>query len=1034
MIRLSRARLAQLITALAVLVGALTLSSGSAQAAAVNGAFTNVVVTAASGSGPINPWEQVRVSADWAVPDYTPAGSTFSLAWPTDKLAGVGGDVQLKDDSGDVIAECVLGTGSLDCTLTSYVTTHPFDINGTVFVTLTQVSIPEHSTVSIPFTAGTTNETVLYQTSGSVPQSFDGLSFYKDVAVEDGKVTWYIYLPGGKTGQEADYANVVIEDTLGAPQTLVPNTISLENATSLNAEGTWPLWQTAAASLFSVDTLSTTSFRLTAPLLSKGGWWRVKFEVNVPEGYTGQVSNTSKASWDAQSQVTTSHTEIYLAVGGTGSAEFRAVSVGDYVWWDTNHNGIQDDGPNHGIAGAVLTLTGPDGKPVTDALGKPVGPTTTDATGMYLFNNLPVLNPGEHYTVTVTAPAGYTPTKAGAGSDRALDSSTGSAVSSELTKNGDEDLSLDFGFVKGSVSVGDYVWSDTNRDGLQTAGEPGVPGVKVNLLLDGVVVATATTDKNGYYGFGDLEPGISYSIQFVVPSGQTVTTQNAGGDTTNSATTDLTDSDADAAGLVTFTAPTSGSNSVEPTKADNPGIDLGLVPSINLTLNKTIETKGPVRNGAELTYTLTPHNDGPANALAGWSVTDVLPASMTLVSISGGGYTCDSTTDATKPVCVAAAGLAAGADGSAITVVTKVTVDYGSLKNVAFVSPAPGEVPETNPLVVPGLTTDTSTTPTDNDAQAVINVASPVSVGDYVWWDTNRDGLQSSGEKSVPGVTVTLKDADGNVVASTVTDENGYYSFADLVPGARYDVIFTAPSGTSFTTQNAGTDDALDSDAPASGKVSFVAPLTGTNETAPGKADLPTLDAGLLEFNLSLTKKATTTTTIVAGSTVTYEVVPHNDGPVDALPGWSVTEVLPEGSTLKALSGSGYTCTMDKVCVSSEALAAGADGKPITVQILVPAGFVGSLKNVAYVSPSDKDVPETNPLVVPTITTDTKTSPTDNDAEAIVEVAPDLPEDLTIANTGATISLGVLLGALGLLALGGALIGAGRLGARSRRD
>ena len=77
MIRLSRARLAQFIASLAVLISALALSSGSAQAASLNWAFTNIKVTAASGSGPIYPWEQIRVAADWSVPDKTPAGTTF---------------------------------------------------------------------------------------------------------------------------------------------------------------------------------------------------------------------------------------------------------------------------------------------------------------------------------------------------------------------------------------------------------------------------------------------------------------------------------------------------------------------------------------------------------------------------------------------------------------------------------------------------------------------------------------------------------------------------------------------------------------------------------------------------------------------------------------------------------------------------------------------------------------------------------------------------------------------------------------------
>ena len=38
------------------------------------------------------------------------------------------------------------------------------------------------------------------------------------------------------------------------------------------------------------------------------------------------------------------------------------------------------------------------------------------------------------------------------------------------------------------------------------------------------------------------------------------------------------------------------------------------------------------------------------------------------------------------------------------------------------------------------------------------------SLGDYVWKDTNKDGVQDSDEKGIQGVTVTLKDKNGNVL------------------------------------------------------------------------------------------------------------------------------------------------------------------------------------------------------------------------------------------------------------------------------
>ena len=84
------------------------------------------------------------------------------------------------------------------------------------------------------------------------------------------------------------------------------------------------------------------------------------------------------------------------------------VTVGDYVWEDVNRDGLQTVG-EPGIPGVTLTLTGPDGEPVTDVFGNEVAPTVTDADGLYTFANLPVLPADHSYTVTVTAPVPPTP-------------------------------------------------------------------------------------------------------------------------------------------------------------------------------------------------------------------------------------------------------------------------------------------------------------------------------------------------------------------------------------------------------------------------------------------------------------------------------------------------------------------------------------------------------------------------------------------------------------------------------------------------
>src|SRR5690606_14689863 len=93
------------------------------------------------------------------------------------------------------------------------------------------------------------------------------------------------------------------------------------------------------------------------------------------------------------------------------------------------------------------------------------------------------------------------------------------------TADGQRDATLDFGFVDiPRVSVGDLVWLDLDRDGVQDAGEPGIAGVVLTLLgpdrgpvsdVNGDPVGPVSTDASGFYTFANLpmrQPGESYQV------------------------------------------------------------------------------------------------------------------------------------------------------------------------------------------------------------------------------------------------------------------------------------------------------------------------------------------------------------------------------------------------------------------------------------------------------------------------------------------------------------------------------------------
>ncbi len=117
----------------------------------------------------------------------------------------------------------------------------------------------------------------------------------------------------------------------------------------------------------------------------------------------------------------------------------------------------------------------------------------------------------------------------------------------------------------------------------------------------------------------------------------------------------------------------------------------------------------------------------------------------------------------------------------------------------------------------------------------------PVAVGNYVWEDLNADGLQDANEPGIEGVLVHLKDANGDIIDSQFTDQDGYYLFDELPPGT-YSVAFVKPAGYEYTLIDSGTDDELDSDANAASNG-----MTPTTTLAAGEQDL-SLDLGLIRL------------------------------------------------------------------------------------------------------------------------------------------------------------------------------------------
>jgi len=130
------------------------------------------------------------------------------------------------------------------------------------------------------------------------------------------------------------------------------------------------------------------------------------------------------------------------------------------------------------------------------------------------------------------------------------------------------------------------------------------------------------------------------------------------------------------------------------------------------------------------------------------------------------------------------------------------------------------------------------------------------AVGDLVWRDDNRSGVQAPGESPASQISIQLLNAGGEVVASTVSGPSGRYVFDNLQAGI-YSLRFAGvPEEFRLTPAGAGMEPANDSDPDYSGVTPpftlgvgepNVRPVTAADHVSAAYIN-PTIDAGITPF------------------------------------------------------------------------------------------------------------------------------------------------------------------------------------------
>jgi len=290
-----------------------------------------------------------------------------------------------------------------------------------------------------------------------------------------------------------------------------------------------------------------------------------------------------------------------------------------------------------------------------------------------------------------------------------------------------------------TASLGDFVFDDVNKDGIQDVGDLPISGAIVTLLQNGSAVATTTTSVSGLYSFTGLTPGIPYSVSFTTPTGFSVSTS------ANVGSNDGLDNDA-INGLTGPYTLTAGEN--------NPTVDAGFVrpapPTPSFILAKLVSAS-KAKLGDVISYTIVLINTGPVAATS-VVVNDTFTGGLSLVpgslTISNGSYT-----PGLQGGTWAIASLPVGATAT-LTYAASITAE-GVIYNTASLPGDEAQVCTTVPFAV------------CKDTPFAIELAVPTGFSRYQWYHT------------APGSATATLLSDGTLNSFTATLPGEYKVIVD---------------------------------------------------------------------------------------------------------------------------------------------------------------------------------------------------------------------------------------------------------------
>ena len=446
-------------------------------------------------------------------------------------------------------------------------------------------------------------------------------------------------------------------------------------------------------------------------------------------------------------------------------------NLGGDVWKDLDFDGIHDTN-EPAISGMTVNLFDCDGNFIRS--------TTSGQTGFYVFANLPADDYQVQFDIgSLGEPCLFTEPDLGGNDALDSDAGTGGFAPCVGVEVGSENYTIDAGLIEALGSIGDFVFTDYDADGIQDAGEAGIAGMTVYLYSEGGLLLESTiTDAQGRYSFVDVSEGNYYiefgAVEILLPTLADATNDAMDSDITGENGPNTTD--------VFYLAP--GEESSD--------IDAGFYECATicgqtwLDLVNENDLRDPTENGVNgMKVKVFRIQNGIASEY------DFMYTGLNPDTPSDDGY-------------------------------FNFCVPPGRYY-LEFVLPPLGLV-QVLPLSGPqninsdvnnyyGVGTTSAFNMSNGGEKCDIGAGYTLmsEVGNAVWFDRNENGQRESFEDPVEGVIVQAYDLNDVMVGEAVTDDNGLYNI-DYLQKKDYYLKFTAQNGMAFTQPLVGNDDVIDSD------------------------------------------------------------------------------------------------------------------------------------------------------------------------------------------------------------------------------